>query len=594
MRPGIRGKLFLVSLGLIVVCVAVAFLFLENAFDRFLTQREAEHLQIRAAGAARAATHAGLPDGDRAGWDALADGLAGTAEARVTIVGRDGSVWGDSELPPEQLARVENHGTRVEVRDALERGHGSATRHSTTLGHRMMYVAAPFPADAAPPVGVVRLAVPLTAVDDALARMRWLLALGALLALVVAVALSGLAAHWAGRNVRSATAVARKLAAGDLSVRTRSTEQDEVGELARALDGLAESLSTTLGTLRSERDLLQGVLQGMTEGVLLIDAHGRIVLLNAALRQSLLLDADLAGKLLLEALRHAELRELLEAARRSPTPTAGEIEVEGLKPRRFLVHASRVPGEAGGLLAVFVDVTDLRRLETIRKDFVANVSHELRTPVAAVRSAAETLRGALERDPAAAGRFTDIIERNAERLQRLVEDLLDLSRIESREYRPSLEPLDIVPVVQHVLGLHRERAEAKRLRLEAELPAALPAARADRRALEQVLSNLVDNAVKYCPAGAAVAVRAAVEGDRLRLAVEDTGPGIEAQHLPRLFERFYRVDTGRSRELGGTGLGLSIVKHLVEAMGGTVGVDSTPGKGTTFRFTLPLARPIPS
>lgn len=589
MRPGIRGKLFLVSLGLIAVCVAVASLFLGTAFDRFLTQREAQHLEVRAAGAAKTAEHAGPPDGDRAAWDALADGLAGTTEARVTIVGRDGAVWGDSELAAEQLARAENHAGRQEIRDALAHGRGATTRHSTTVGHRMMYVAVPFPAGATPPVGVVRLAVPLTAVDDALARMRWLLALGALLALAVAVGLSGLAAHWAGRNVRSATAVARRLAAGDLSVRTRSTERDEVGELARALDGLAESLSTTLGTLRAERDLLQGVLQGMTEGVLLLDARGRIVLFNAALRQSLLLDADAAGRLLLEALRHAELRELLENARRAPTPTAGEIEIEGLKPRRFLVHASKVPGDAGGLLAVFVDVTDLRRLETIRKDFVANVSHELRTPVAAVRSAAETLRGALERDPAAAGRFADIIERNAERLQRLVEDLLDLSRIESREYRPSLEPLDAAPVVQHVLGLHRERAEAKQLRLEAELPAELPAVRADRRALEQVLSNLVDNAVKYCPAGAAVAVRAAAEGDRIRLAVEDTGPGIEAQHLPRLFERFYRVDTGRSRELGGTGLGLSIVKHLVEAMGGTVTVESTPGRGSAFRVALPRA-----
>ena len=589
MRLGIRSKLFLVSVGLIAVCVAVAFLFLGAAIDRFLTQREEQHLRVRAAGVAHAATLAGLADHDLAAWDALADGLAATTEARVTIAGRDGTVWGDSELAADQLARVENHAARAEIRAALDRGTGSATRHSTTLGRRMMYVAASFPAGAARPVGVVRLALPLTTVDEAVARMRWLLALAALLALGVAVGLSWLAAHWTGRSVRGATATARKLAAGDLTARTRSADADEVGELARALDGLADSLSTTLGALRSERDLLQGVLQGMTEGVLLLDADGRIVLVNAALRVSLLLDADVVGKLQLEAIRHAGLRDLLEAARRSSSPSAGEIEVEGLKPRRFLVHVSRTQDDAAGLLAVFVDVTDLRRLETIRKDFVANVSHELRTPVAAVRSAAETLRGAMERDPVAAVRFAEIIERNAERLQRLVDDLLDLSRIESREYRPNLEPLDVAAVVQQVLGLHRERAEARKLRFASELPAELPAVRADRRALEQILSNLVDNAVKYCPAGAVVTVRAAVEGDRLRFAVEDTGPGIEAQHLPRLFERFYRVDTGRSRELGGTGLGLSIVKHLVEAMGGTVGIDSTPGKGTTFRFALPRA-----
>lgn len=589
MKLGIRGKLFLVSFGLIAVCVAVASLFLGTAFDRFLLEREAEHLRVRAAGVARAAAGAGLAGGDRAAWDALADALAATAEARVTIVGRDGTVWGDSELAADRLAGLENHAGRQEVRDALARGTGSATRFSTTLGRRMMYVAAAFPPGAAAPAGVVRVAVPLTAVDEALSRLRWLLALASFLALAVAVGLSWLAAHWAGRNVRHATAAARRLAAGDLTVRVRSAARDEVGELARALDHLAETLENTLTRLRSERDLLQGVLQGMTEGVLLLDAEGRIVLVNPALRDSLLLDADVAGKLLLEAVRHAELRELLESARRSPTPTAGEIEIEGLRPRRFLVHAARVGGADDGLLAVFVDVTDLRRLETVRRDFVANVSHELRTPVTAVRSAAETLRGALERDPVAAGRFAEIIERNAERLQRLVEDLLDLSRIESREYHPNLEPLDLAPVVQHVLGLHRDRAEARRIRLRDDLPAGLPALRADRRALEQILSNLVDNAVKYCPPGAEVTVRAAVEGDRLRVAVADTGPGIEPQHLPRLFERFYRVDTGRSRELGGTGLGLSIVKHLVEAMGGTVGVDSEPGRGATFHCTLPRA-----
>ena len=589
MSLGIRGKLFLVSLGLVALCVAVASLFLGTALDRFLIEREAEHLSVRAAGVARAATNAGLGDADRPGWDALADALAATAEARVTIVGRDGTVWGDSELAPDQLAVLENHAGREEIRGALAHGSGSATRYSTTLGRRMMYVAAAFPPGAATPTGVVRVAVPLTAVDDALARLRWLLAFAALLALAAAVGLSWLAAHWAGRSVRGATAAARRLAAGDLTARVRSEADDEVGELARALDGLAENLSATLGELRTERDLLRSVLQGMTEGILLLDADSRIVLVNPALRESLLLDTDVVGKPLLEAIRHADLRELLEKARRSPTSTAGEIEVEGLRPRRFLVHAARVDRHGGGLLAVFVDVTDLRRLETIRRDFVANVSHELRTPVAAVRSAAETLRGALDRDPAAAARFAEIIERNAERLQRLVADLLDLSRIESREYRPNLESVDVAPVVHHVLGLHRERAEARQLRIETDLPADLPAARADRRAIEQVLSNLVDNAVKYCPPGATVTVRAAVEGDRLRIAVADTGPGIEPQHLPRLFERFYRVDAGRSRDLGGTGLGLSIVKHLVEAMNGTVGVDSAPGKGSTFHFSLPRA-----
>jgi two-component system phosphate regulon sensor histidine kinase PhoR len=233
-------------------------------------------------------------------------------------------------------------------------------------------------------------------------------------------------------------------------------------------------------------------------------------------------------------------------------------------------------------------VTDVRRLESLRRDFVANVSHELRTPIASIRSGAETLRGGAAGDPEAASRFLEIIERNAERLSRLVEDLLDLSRIESREFRLDLEEVAVAPFVEHLLGQHRGRAGARGVRLEAALPGDL-AVRADRRALEQVLGNLVDNALKYCPSGASVTVRASGEGARVRITVEDTGPGIEARHLPRLFERFYRVDAGRSRELGGTGLGLSIVKHLVEAMGGAVGVESELGRGTRFSFTVPKA-----
>ncbi len=239
----------------------------------------------------------------------------------------------------------------------------------------------------------------------------------------------------------------------------------------------------------------------------------------------------------------------------------------------------------GGVLAVFLDVTELRRLESVRRDFVANASHELRTPVAAVRAAAETIRSAPE-DRAMAMRFIDIIERNSERLERLISDLLELSRIESPGFQFTLEPVSLAEVVQYVISLHGHRAEQKRITLRSELPADSRAVRADRRALELVFGNLLDNAIKYCPANAHVTVGAARSGDKVRVSVADSGPGIELQHLPRLFERFYRVDAGRSRELGGTGLGLAIVKHLVEAMGGSIAVESTVGAGTTFTFTL--------
>jgi two-component system phosphate regulon sensor histidine kinase PhoR len=285
-------------------------------------------------------------------------------------------------------------------------------------------------------------------------------------------------------------------------------------------------------------------------------------------------------------IRNAELKRLLDEASSTLEPVTDEIELGDLKPRRLLVHALALPGDPGGLLAVFVDVTDLRRLENLRRDFVANASHELRTPIAAIRSAAETVARAIETRPDAALDFVHIIERQAERLQRLVEDLLDLSRIESRQYRLALEPVAVDEAVGHAFAVLRDRAEGKRIKLECAIETGTQA-RADYRALEQVLSNLVDNAVKYIGEGGSVVVRATQQGGKLRISVQDDGPGIEARHLPRLFERFYRVDAGRSRDLGGTGLGLSIVKHLVEAMGGQVDVQSAPGRGTTFGFTLP-------
>jgi two-component system phosphate regulon sensor histidine kinase PhoR len=427
---------------------------------------------------------------------------------------------------------------------------------------------------------------------------------GALVGFIV----SELSVRWFDEAVRPLTDAAKRMHEGDLTVRARVAREQDVGQLGAAFDQLAGSLSQTVSELRSERDLVSRILDGMQEGVLLLDKDGKVALMNPALREMLLLRADLVGQPLLEVVRHAELKELLDRARTTRTTCSGEVELGGLKPRRLLVrgtaftqHASRPrPGRgkrddlaenAGGMLAVFFDVTDIRRLESLRRDFVANVSHELRTPVTAILSAAETMQTALERDPEGAKRFLAIVERNAARLQRLIEDLLDLSRIESRELRLRPERFPFEPFATHLLGMFRERAEKRTIALRLEATKALEVD-ADRRALEQVLTNLVDNAVKYCPEGCSVTLRAErSEGPApgVRLRVEDDGPGIAEKHLPRLFERFYRVDAGRSREMGGTGLGLSIVKHLVEAMGGTIEVLSAVGKGTTFDVKIPDA-----
>jgi two-component system phosphate regulon sensor histidine kinase PhoR len=360
-------------------------------------------------------------------------------------------------------------------------------------------------------------------------------------------------------------------------------------ERATAAEARAEKAhAKALAELTVERNRLSGILEGMQEGVLLLDSGGHIALLNAALREMLLLGADAVGMTQLEAIRHADLKELVDQAREGEAIT-GEIELEGLKPRRLLVRAARLPGDTGQVFAVFVDVTEVRKLESLRRDFVANVSHELRTPVTAIRSAAETLQGGIPGDPRVLDQFIGIMARNAERLHGLVEDLLDLSRIESQKLKLVPEPLEVRAVFAQVLSLFKERADKKRVELVNAAPPTLPRLHADRRALEHVLTNLVDNAVKYGGEGSKVVLRAEASDEEIRILVADDGPGIEARHLPRLFERFYRVDAGRSRELGGTGLGLSIVKHLSEAMGGGVSVESKPGAGTTFIVSLKKA-----
>jgi two-component system phosphate regulon sensor histidine kinase PhoR len=418
------------------------------------------------------------------------------------------------------------------------------------------------------------------------------LATTALLAGAVAGAIvSELSVRWFDDSVRPLTDAARRMQEGDLSVRARVGKGEDVGQLGAAFDQLAGSFSRTVGELRGERDLVSRILDGMQEGVLLLDKEGKVALMNPALREMLLLRADVIGQPLLEVVRHAELKELLDKARTTKTTCSGEVELGGLKPRRLLVSGNAFTQHAGGLLAVFFDVTDIRRLESLRRDFVANVSHELRTPVTAVLSAAETLDLALEKDPAGARRFLGIIERNAARLQGLIEDLLDLSRIESRELKLRPERFGFEPFAAHLVGLFRDRADKKRIAIRLECSphgdGRSLEVECDRRALEQVLTNLVDNAVKYCAEGSTVVLRAERADASMRVLVEDNGPGIEEKHMGRLFERFYRVDAGRSREVGGTGLGLSICKHLVEAMGGSIDVRSVVGKGTTFEVRLP-------
>ncbi|MDP9152147.1 MAG: ATP-binding protein [Myxococcota bacterium] len=589
MKLSLRTKLFLVLVALVVaaMCAADAYLTSSVTFHLSETIRSDLLASARVLSRATGFFSSSVHD-DSVAWGDFAKELGRDADAHVTIIGTDGVVLGDSQFALAELPALENLVSRPEVRQAMATGYGSADG-SSARGQRLLYVASRFERDGVPS-GAVRLSRALPEIDRATSEMRRLIWFGAAVALVLALFLSNFVAERMSAAVAELTEAARRMTDGDLSVRTRLVGHDELAELGHALDRMAGSLAMTLGQLRAERDLQRRILEAMQEGVVVVNREGRIVLVNPALRAMLLLGGDAVGKLLIETVRSAQLEDLLLAARESSAPDPIEVEMPGLKPRRLLVHGAPLSGDDEGLLVVFVDVTELRRLESLRRDFVANASHELRTPIAAVRSSTETLRSGALDDPIAAVRFVDIIERNAQRLQSLVEDMLELSKLESNEFKLKRERVDLGGVVPIVLALFRERAEKKGVHLSADLPRATAGVEGDPRAVEHVLSNLVDNAIKYCPRGTRVVVSASAVDERIHLVVSDSGPGIPAEHLPRVFERFYRVDAGRSRELGGTGLGLSIVKHMVEAMRGRVAVDSEVGRGSTFTVSLPKAR----
>ena len=415
------------------------------------------------------------------------------------------------------------------------------------------------------------------------------------------VAAAAASAFFLRQALRDLAAALERMADGDSKVRVAADGAGELGRLSRAVNRLAEGQARALDGLRAERDLFAGILDGMGEGVLVLDADERVVHCNRALRAMARVGEDAVGKPLLEAIRNATLKEALEVARESPEPVVREIELGRPLPRKLLVRVSRLDalgarahGPEEGTIAVFHDVTDLRRLETIRTDFVANVSHELRTPVTAISTATETLIGGALQDPADAAEFVGVIDRHAQRLRQLVDDLLDLSKLEAKSFRLVLSDLEVEPVLAHALALVDDRAQRRRMTLSLDTgpDGGKLVAKADRRALEQVVLNLLDNALKYAGEGTHVRVSArpiGERGDRIEISVADDGAGISPAHLGRVFERFYRVDAGRSRELGGTGLGLSIVKHLIELMGGTIDVESEPGKGACFTLRLASA-----
>jgi two-component system phosphate regulon sensor histidine kinase PhoR len=432
----------------------------------------------------------------------------------------------------------------------------------------------------------------LESIEGQVASLRHAELLALLLGLVIAVLLSALFSTSLGRSLREIMDAARQLAGGDLGARIRVGREDELGELARILNRSAEQLQGRLSEIARDRGRMEAILSSMEDGVLAVDHRGVVTLANEALVRTLGLE-DPRGRHYLEVIRQREVGDAVEAVLRTGTRRAEEVEIRRLR-RVFALTAVPFPGEekaSHGALVTFHDATERRRVDEVRRDFVANASHELRTPLTSIRGFVEALEDGAVNDPSTSERFLGKIRTHADRMAALVEDLLELSRLESGERPPQWEEVVPAEVVEDVVASFAGLAERKQLAL-ARTDRGAPTIVTDADRLRRILENLVENAVKYTPTGGRVEVRSGPgPAGAAVLEVEDDGPGIAAQHLPRIFERFYRVDKARSRELGGTGLGLAIVRHLAEGMGTSVTVVSEPGRGTRFTVTVPARRP---
>jgi signal transduction histidine kinase len=564
-------RLFLSMSLLVAAAVAGSIIAADAVLRRDLEAETATMLE------AEARLLAGFLPADSTQWPEIARTAGQRLGRRVTLIDSSGRVRGDAEFDRAALAGLENHAARPEVRAALDSGVGRAERLSASTNARQLYVAV---RGGPPGIAVVRVSASLAAIDARIHTVqRGALGAGVLM-LVAAGLVAWLLAGALARPLAQIAGAARDFAAGRPAVLPDS----RIPELARHVDALRamhETLDQRFAELRHEREESRTLLEALSAGVIAADARGVIVSTNAAARRLLEFGPGDPLPPLTELFHDQQHRALIREVLEGRAVERREIDMGD---RTVLVSGRTLPD--GGALLVMSDVTDMRRLETMRRDFVANVSHELKTPLTAIAGYAETL--AAEADPSSqtAG-FAATIGQNARRMQLLVDGLLDLSRIESGHWQPQRSVVEIDAAARDAWAPFAERAETGHVRFDTAIPRDSHALSADPDALRQVFTNLFDNALRHTRAGGTIRVTAQLESEGVAVSVADTGSGIPPEHLPRIFERFYRVDHGRARHQGGTGLGLAIVKHLVEAHGGHVEAESTLGHGTTIRLHFP-------
>lgn len=511
-------------------------------------------------------------------------------QCRVTIINLEGMVVADSSLNFDQLRTTENHRQRPEINSALQGQPSSNMRHSRTVKQDLMYSAVPIIKDSMT-TGVVRLALPMAQVYQNIDQIKKTIFGVTLLMALLTIVLVHFFSRSISEPVSEMSRVASRIADGDYDAKIHYLPGDEHGQLGRALNQLSSRVKTTVQDLSREKTQLASILNNMVEAVVAVDLSGTVVAGNRALAS--FFDTDLQkilGQPFLECLRHNQLDELISGVLKDNQPRVKEIQIHSPMERILEAHAVPLMQEevCMGTLLVMHDISSIRNLEKIRKDFVANVSHELRTPLASIKGYTETLLSGALADQKNRKKFIEIIDHHADRMTRLVNDLLELSVLEKNQTPLNKERVDLGLVCEEVIEEIQPLAHKKNVAIRIEEVQKLPLIWADKNKLKQVFINLIDNAIKASTNAGQVRVAGEIKGDHVHVAVHDSGMGIPEEELPRIFERFYRVDKARSRDEGGTGLGLSIVKHIVEAHHGSISVESHLGKGSKFSFHIPI------
>ncbi len=587
MRINIHYKITFVFVLIIAVMLFGIYLYLNKSLREHSFQRIETNL-IKQTSFAKAYIEEDFASGIQSyELDKIANKIGKNLGLRVTIIGINGTVFGDSELDGEKLIEVENHLYRPEVQQALKLGIGKSRRFSATVKKDMLYIASVFGKEKTH--GIVRLSLPLSEIELISNHLRKTLTISLFLAFILAVIISFAVSSFISKPAREMSLAAKAVANGDFSKRIPISTKDEIGDLAKAFNFMSSQIKARIEEVTTSKSRLEAVLLSMFEGVMVVDIKGAILLMNQTLKDFLLVKEDPAGKKPLEVIRNIEIQEIADnGLKLKQGVKSHEISVFLPEEKILLLHAAPIirDGKPEGTVLVFHDITGLRHLEKIRQEFVANVSHELRTPVSSIKGYAETLlEGALD-DKENAMDFLKIIHSDSERLARLIDDLLDLSKIESGKLKSTLKQCAVEPIIKRVVSSLNKQAKDKSIKIQTDIPKNMSDVLADEARIAQILLNLINNAIKYTQEGGEVTISAKEKEGLVQVDVTDTGIGILEQDIPRIFERFYRVDKARSRELGGTGLGLSIVKHIVHAHNGQVSVQSVLGQGSVFSFTI--------